>query len=622
MGAAADTWSPANPMGTARIWHTATLLSDGRVLVSGGSSGTALISATIYDPASGTWSPSASMAGARLEHSSTRLLDGRVLVIGGHTGNQNNALATAEIYSPAAPGSLGTWSPAASMGTGRVGHTATLLADGRVLVSGGLGGGAYLASAQIYTPGAPGAPGAWSPIANMGITRFFHIATLLSDNRVLVSGGHNGVFLGSAEIYDPAVPGLGWVPTTNSMSTPRYIHTATLLTNGWVMINGGTKGGNVASGSAELYKPELNSWSPTGSMGTARSSQTATLLPDGRVLVSGGYEPATGFGYVASAEIYDPAFGAWTPTASMSTARAFHKATLLLDGGVLVSGGHNGTAIIPSAEIFDLPLVGAQGPAGPAGPQGPQGATGATGPAGPTGPAGATGETGATGPAGPQGAPGTNGTNGIDGTNGLDGEAGPIGPAGATGQTGLTGAMGATGAQGPQGVAGDAGQTGAAGADGAVGPQGPIGATGADGAAGPQGLQGEQGATGNQGPQGLAGATGAVGPAGPTGATGAAGPQGVAGLSGLQYIAGTPATLLKLTTGTAIAMCPSGRSVIGGGSTTGVPAGSNANPAYMQVFNSVNSGSTSWSVSGTNAESGGGNRSLTLTAYAICAIVQ
>ena len=90
----------------------------------------------------------------------------------------------------------------------------------------------------------------------------------------------------------------------------------------------------------------------------------------------------------------------------------------------------------------------------------------------------------------------------------------------------------------------------------------------------------------------------------------------------MQYITGTPLVLLKQTIGTAIATCPSGRSVLGGGFTATVPSGSSAIPAYMQAFDSVNSGSTIWSVSAANAAQGGGNRSLTLTAYAICAIVQ
>jgi hypothetical protein len=93
-------------------------------------------------------------------------------------------------------------------------------------------------------------------------------------------------------------------------------------------------------------------------------------------------------------------------------------------------------------------------------------------------------------------------------------------------------------------------------------------------------------------------------------------------MSGLQYITGIPLTLLKLTTGTATATCPTGRNVIGGGYTTTVPSGSFAAQAFMQVFSSANSGMTIWSVSGTNASVGNGNLSLTLTSYAICAVVQ
>jgi hypothetical protein len=90
----------------------------------------------------------------------------------------------------------------------------------------------------------------------------------------------------------------------------------------------------------------------------------------------------------------------------------------------------------------------------------------------------------------------------------------------------------------------------------------------------------------------------------------------------LQYVTGIPLTLLKLATGTATATCPAGRNVIGGGYTTTVPSGSSAAQAFMQVFSSAYSGTTIWSVSGTNASVGNGNLNLVLTAYAICAIVQ
>jgi hypothetical protein len=210
---------------------------------------------------------------------------------------------------------------------------------------------------------------------------------------------------------------------------------------------------------------------------------------------------------------------------------------------------------------------GPQGPPGPAGPQGPQGPKG---------------DTGATGPQGPQG---------------------PKGDTGAVGATGPQGATGATGAAGPQGLKGDTGDTGA------TGPKGDMGATGSQGSPGSQGLQGTAGATGLAGPQG------ATGPPGPQG------PQGVPGMSGLQYITGSPLTLLRQATGTAIATCPAGLRVISGGYATTVPTDSQANPFDIQIFSSIFSGMTGWTVSAKNSAHPD-NASLVLTAYAICSVVQ
>ncbi len=147
------------------------------------------------------------------------------------------------------------------------------------------------------------------------------------------------------------------------------------------------------------------------------------------------------------------------------------------------------------------------------------------------------------------------------------------------------------------------------------GPQGPPGPQGPQGEPGPAGPQGPQGEPGPQGP------AGPEGPQGPQGAMGPQGPQGAPGISGLQYVSGAPLTLAKLTSGTATATCPTGLTVIGGGYTTTVPGGSNAEAASMQVFTSASSGPNTWSVSATNGAKGGGDHSLTLTARAICANV-
>jgi hypothetical protein len=93
-------------------------------------------------------------------------------------------------------------------------------------------------------------------------------------------------------------------------------------------------------------------WTITGSMNNAREDHTATLLlPNGQVLVAGGFGSA---GFLASAELYNPATGTWAATRSMTDARFFHTATLLQNGEVLVAGGQ-GTGLFAEAELYTFP---------------------------------------------------------------------------------------------------------------------------------------------------------------------------------------------------------------------------------------------------------------------------
>jgi N-acetylneuraminic acid mutarotase len=336
----APAWTATGGMIEDRFQDTATLLSDGKVLVAGGANDAsgALASAELYDPGSGSWTATGKMPTPRQGHTATLLPDGKVLVAGGTGSNNgtgsNSALASAELYDPRS----GSWTATGSMVTPRQFHTATLLPDGRVLVAGGTGNnvtGKPLASAELYDPSS----GSWTATGRMPTPRMLHTATLLPDGNVLVAGGldNNSASgkppLASAELYHP-VSG-SWT-ATGTMATPRSDFTATLLPDGKVLVAGGLHSGALAA-AAELYDPGNGSWTATGNMPTPRADHTATLLPDGKVLVSGGSD--SNGPLAAAAELYDPGNGSWAATASMVNSRVGHTATLLPDGKVLVAGG-------------------------------------------------------------------------------------------------------------------------------------------------------------------------------------------------------------------------------------------------------------------------------------------
>jgi Galactose oxidase, central domain/Kelch motif/PKD domain len=336
-------WATTGSMATPRQYFTATLLPNGKVLVVGGRNATyytstTLATAELYDPAAGTWSATGSMSTARYHHTATLLANGKVLVTGGY--GSSGSLSTAELYDPAA----GTWSATGSMFMARYHHTATLLANGKVLVAGTYGSSSPPAAAEMYDP----ATGAWSPAGSMASGRYQHTATLLANGKVLVAGGY-GYYntIASAEVFDPATG--AWSPA-GSMATSRYQHTATLLPDGKVLIAGGN---NYYSGSltaADVYDPAAGTWSATGAMVSSRYSHTATLLANGQVLITGGIDAAAS---VRRSQLYDPASGTWRNRGSVWSSRYGHTTTLLPNGQVLAAGGYGSqSASLATAELY------------------------------------------------------------------------------------------------------------------------------------------------------------------------------------------------------------------------------------------------------------------------------
>ena len=337
---------------TVRLYGTATVLTDGRVLIAGGedASGHVLATAELWDPTTGKSTPTGAMSTARESHTATILGNGQVLIVGGFNnipGGQGTVLATAELYDPAS----GVFTRTGSLTTARYYQTASLLNNGEVLVAGGSSDAdsdSVLGSAELYDPGT----GKFTRTGSMKVARQSYTATVLRDGRVLVAGGDTSSgSLSSAELYDPAT---GTFRLTGSMTDARRSHTATLLTSGDVLIAGG--GGPMGASSlasAELFDPSTGRFAPTGSMVTGRFTQTAVKLPDGRVLILGGLAKA-GAMPLASVEAYDPKTGQFAPAGSMAETGCFLTVAVLDDGRVLIAGGDGSGWGQPlaTAEVF------------------------------------------------------------------------------------------------------------------------------------------------------------------------------------------------------------------------------------------------------------------------------
>jgi hypothetical protein len=301
----------------------------------------ATVSQTAVPPAShiGSITPAAPMLEPRSGHTATLLSDGKVLIAGGMRRNQD-FYRSAELYDPA----TGKFQRTGEMSVGRVGHIAVLLRSGKVLIAGGWIGHGTTDTAEMYDP----ATGRFTTISKMATRRARPSATLLANGEVLLAGGDDrdgpDGAIASAEIFHPDT--LRFQPTS-SLHRPRSGHTATLLHDGRVLIAGGRSGGLIAG--TELYDPKSATFSETGNLIVPRYKHTAGLLPDGRVLIAGGSDERDWRGAMNSAEVYDPRTGKFAATSPLNDSRFKlpDEAVQLASGQVLVSGGST------QVEIYD-----------------------------------------------------------------------------------------------------------------------------------------------------------------------------------------------------------------------------------------------------------------------------
>jgi len=338
--ALAGDFVPTGNLSVPRFGHAASLLSNGKVLVTAGyENGVVGNTCELYDPVAGTFSATAKLNNSRCFHTQTTLPSGKVLVVGG--ANDFGTLNTSEIYDPVA----NTWTLTGNLATVRTYFQTTLLASGKLLATGGYNG-AYVASAEIFDP----ATNLWSPAGTMSVPHELHTATLLPNGQVLVVGGETSSQVSVApsvvELFDPSTN--TWIlgpPLTDL----RIDHFAILLSTGKVLVSGGHDEIGSTFGTSLLYDYTSNSWSPIGSLNTARSGCAATLMPNGAVLIAGGGN-ATGF--FTSAELYDPKTGLWSLVGDMAYERFHATQTLLQNGIVLVAGGQSATSDTNTAELY------------------------------------------------------------------------------------------------------------------------------------------------------------------------------------------------------------------------------------------------------------------------------
>ncbi|MEZ5964102.1 MAG: kelch repeat-containing protein [Planctomycetota bacterium] len=349
-----------NQMTQARAFFDRAIpIAGGRWMIAAGGSGAllsqaALSSTEIYDPLGDTFFAGPNLNFARSVHTATRLQDGKWLLVAG-VDTLNDPQDTAEVLDPQTQFARVVANP---MLARRMGHSANLLANGRVLVAGGLsdlnGTGfdpvnSALASTEFYDP----TNDSWIAGPSMSRPRAGHVAIPLPDGRILFAGGvgYTTIIIripqiwNQTEIYDPNTGSFSSGP---SMRTARAIFSVADLGGGRFLVAGGMSSllaAGAPTDEAEIFDANTGAWSAVGRMGTARGMSATVPLGGGRFLLAGGTNGTlTSPSALASTEVFDVATGVFTPGPNMTSSRVAFGAFASPAGPYhLIGGGTGGT---------------------------------------------------------------------------------------------------------------------------------------------------------------------------------------------------------------------------------------------------------------------------------------
>jgi hypothetical protein len=314
------------PMLIERGTHDSVSIDSTRILVAGGMTlGAATLSdSEVYNSATNSWKR-VPMSYVRDGVRIIKLDDGRIAAFGG-ISSTGVITAVVEIFDP----SQETWSPGGTLVYPRAsGHTITKLNDGRILITGGsvdpTDGTPYKVitnKTEIYDPATQTSQAA----ASTNFVRNVHTATLLADGRVLV------LSTGNAEIYDPSAN--TWTLGT-PLNFPRFSHTANLLPSGKVLVAGGSISalGNFPGNNVEIYDVSTGTSQVIASLSAKRTNHRSAVRNE-KIYITGGYDSSG----LKSVEIFDPSTNSWTPGQPMVTARYVHSVAVLGNEIIVTGG--------------------------------------------------------------------------------------------------------------------------------------------------------------------------------------------------------------------------------------------------------------------------------------------